>query len=378
MENAIWNGKIYTASEISNSYELEKEIRKASGRKELLCPDPDCPNPILRYCHGEVKCAFFAHLDTCACDYSQFDKENSSVMRDVKQTLYNNFIDRGFDVKLEVKVLARHYTHLLFTLPNNKRIAVELGNHRTTANRIDYLTTQYANLGIETKWIVISDNNTPVKENETYFIKRYLLNENKRKDILIIDNNGIEVTQYVVDPNKYLFRGNVQVSENYPEIYSETSTLSNLVFENDELTISGFYKRYESWLAKKKRAFNKRLEELEEQFKENEKRRIEFAKRLQKIRSNPVAQPIKNQSNSPLAAEAKVSTPKTTGMSYEARRESILHKMNQQEHIVKDSMGERWIKCEKCGAIETTQHFGIYGGQNRATLGICNKCDKKD
>ena len=112
--------------------------------------------------------------------------------------------------------------------------------------------------------------------------------------------------------------------------------------------------------------------------KENEKRRIEFAKRLQKIRSNPVAQPIKNESNSPVVSVPKVSTPKTTGMSYEARRESILHKMNQQEHIVKDSMGERWVKCEKCGAIETTQHFGIYGGQNRATLGICNKCDKKD
>ena len=36
MENAKWNGKFYTATEIAESYELEKIIRKASGRKELV------------------------------------------------------------------------------------------------------------------------------------------------------------------------------------------------------------------------------------------------------------------------------------------------------------------------------------------------------
>ena len=60
MENAIWLGRRYTAAEIAESYELEKSIRKASGRKELRCPDPDCSSPVLRYCHGEIKCAFFA------------------------------------------------------------------------------------------------------------------------------------------------------------------------------------------------------------------------------------------------------------------------------------------------------------------------------
>ena len=87
MENALWNGKLYTAAEIAESYELEKSVRKASGRKELRCPDADCPSPVLRYCHGEIKSAFFAHLDNCTCDYAEFDKENTQLMRKVKRTI---------------------------------------------------------------------------------------------------------------------------------------------------------------------------------------------------------------------------------------------------------------------------------------------------
>ena len=42
MENARWNRELYKATEIAESYELEKNIRKASGRKELRCVDQDC------------------------------------------------------------------------------------------------------------------------------------------------------------------------------------------------------------------------------------------------------------------------------------------------------------------------------------------------
>lgn len=55
MENCLWNGKALIATEVAQIYELEKEIRKASGRKEICCPDPECQHPILRYCHGEKK-----------------------------------------------------------------------------------------------------------------------------------------------------------------------------------------------------------------------------------------------------------------------------------------------------------------------------------
>ena len=36
MENALWNEKLITAAKISSDYYLEKQIRMASGRKELF------------------------------------------------------------------------------------------------------------------------------------------------------------------------------------------------------------------------------------------------------------------------------------------------------------------------------------------------------
>ena len=54
MENALWNGKVILASEIAKDYLLEKEIRKASGRKEIFCPDPECHNNILTKNHGKI------------------------------------------------------------------------------------------------------------------------------------------------------------------------------------------------------------------------------------------------------------------------------------------------------------------------------------
>lgn len=378
MENAIWNGKVYIASEIAASYELEKNIRKASGRKELLCPDPDCPSPVLRYCHGEIKCAFFAHLDNCTCDYAEFDRENTQLMRQVKRTLYDSFISRGFDVQMEVKLLPRHYTHLLFTLPGERKIAVELGTQRTTANRIDYLSEQYAGIGIETKWIVMSDAHTPVKEKDTYFMKRYLLNESKRKDILILNWDGTEITQYIVDPNEYSYKGCRILLENYPEIYSESGTLQDLTFDAGELTIAHFHERYHAWLIEKENAFKERIAQIEREDKQKEKRmqalraQFERLERERKARDAASHRGFYAQDSRVASARATETAP----MTYEARRESILPLMEHQTELALDATGARWLRCEKCGAVETVDFFQEYGGPNRVR-GICYKCYKR-
>ena len=377
MENALWNGQLYTATDIAESYELEKSIRKASGRKELRCPDADCPSPVLRYCHGEIKSAFFAHLDNCTCDYAEFDKENTQLMRKVKRTIYDSFVAQGYDVQLEVKLLPRHYTHLLFTMPTGKKIAVELGTQRTTANRIDYLSEQYERIGVDVKWIVISNSQTPVKENETFFIKRYLLNESKRKDILVLNWDGTEITQYIVDPNKYLYRGNSIYSENYPEIYSETAGLELLAFEEDELTIRCFHSRYNEWLIRKRAAFDKKLTQMAEEAALREKRMRERQEEYERQERERTA---RARTMPPIIASRPSTTysrPSAPSMSYEARRESILPRMNQQTEQVRDATGARWIRCELCGSVETEDKFWSYGGANHVNLGTCYKCGKK-
>ena len=52
-------------------------------------------------------------------------------------------------------------------------------------------------------------------------------------------------------------------------------------------------------------------------------------------------------------------------------------KMNQQTEIVRDEKGVRWVRCEKCGKIDTEEHFPFLGGQNKATLGTCRECINK-
>lgn len=164
MENALWNGQLLIATDIAKDYLLEKEIRKASGRKELHCPDPECQHPILRYCHGEIKDAFFAHLNNEQCDYAVFDKENTQIMRTVRRNIYENFKNKGYNVCPEVKILAHHYTHLLFDMADGSKIAVEIGTQRLSANRIDSLTDEYRKVGIPVKWIVLGNTDTGTRE----------------------------------------------------------------------------------------------------------------------------------------------------------------------------------------------------------------------
>lgn len=49
----------------------------------------------------------------------------------------------------------------------------------------------------------------------------------------------------------------------------------------------------------------------------------------------------------------------------------------QQEMPIRDSKGERWVKCEICGKILPSDKFVVYGGMNRVNLGTCEDCSKK-
>ncbi|MDT3698849.1 MAG: competence protein CoiA family protein [Thermincola sp.] len=298
MENALWNGHLLIASELADDYTLEKEIRKASGRKELRCPDPLCQHPVLRYCHGEIKDAFFAHLNNEHCDYANFDKDNTQVMRTIRRVIYEHFKNKGYQVRLEVKLLDHQYTHLLFDMADGSRVAVEIGTQRLTANRIDSLTDAYRKKNIAVKWIVLGNPNTPVREKQTFFIKRYLLNESTNKDLLVVNHDGSEVAQYKADPNKYEYNGRNFSSVEYPDTYMEYATLSDLTFEENELSFAGFHERYQKWLVKKQAAFNEKVRLLEEERKRmeeiqrqaQEKNRLFWEEQQERIRRSKLNQ----------------------------------------------------------------------------------------
>lgn len=358
MENALWNGQPLIASEIAKEYFSEKEIRKASGNKELRCPDSDCQHPVLRYCHGEIKDAYFAHLNNTCCDYAEFDKCNIQIVRTIKRIIYNHFKENGYQVQLEVKVIDHHYTHLLFETTDGGKIAVEIGTRQLSANRLNNLTTEYKNNDIDVKWIVICDTESFVRENQTYFIKRYLLNESVNKDLIVINRDGSKIAQYKSDSKIYEYNGRKIESTNYPATYSEYATLASLTFEGNELSIEGFNQRYNEWLTKKQNAYDKKIAQLEERRKFLEQAHIQ---------SQQNSNIYKNKDQDDKISSIKV-------LSYEKRKCEILSSLEQVQTPVRDSSGVRWLKCEICGSVNTEDYFNDYGGLGRATRGVCNDC----
>ena len=83
--------------------------------------------------------------------------------------------------------------------------------------------------------------------------------------MLVISRDGSEIAQYKSDLNRYEYNGKFFESENYENTYRECSPLASLTFEDNELSLKGFIQRYNTWLNKKQKAFDKKIAKLEEE-----------------------------------------------------------------------------------------------------------------
>jgi len=264
MENAIWNGEIYIASEVSKVYVSEKEIRRASKKNQLRCPDPDCLNPILVYRHGKIKKAHFAHKIECECEYLDFDHAYTNSTRAVKDRLYRVLKEKGFDVLSEVKALPHHFTHLLVSLSDNEKFAIEIGTKKTGIGTIDFLTREYNNRNIAFQYLIVDEDILPNKDNETFFLNRYALHESRNNDAIIIDWNANRVIQYTIDSKRYRYNGvSIQMPRSLGEYYYEKTTFDRLTIENGSVCIEGFGQRYREWLEKKEAYFQQQSKKIE-------------------------------------------------------------------------------------------------------------------
>ncbi len=382
MEFALWNGKRISASEVSENNKFEREVRKVS-HIELMCPDPDCANPLLKYCHGDKKDAYFAHICNEHCDYGDYDRDTTSQIKLVCKRLYTHLASLGYNVQMEVKVLEHHYTHILITTNNNERIAIELGNQRTSEKRIEKITQEYKNAGISVQWIVVDNLDIPEGEDRVYCLKRYVLNESTNNDLIIIEPETYRVGQYKIDEKRYWAAGKEIYSENYPKTYIVESTLDNIVIENNELTLPEFIASYNTWYEKKNRQFLKRKEQLEKEATEERKRQTE---RLEEIREKQKEERAKRGQTftytpyKPVTPAPVFQPPEPEvkpQLTYEERKTEIIDKINQTKNVVLDSTGVKWIKCEICGKVDEASEFVMYGGANRRTLGLCADCSRK-
>ena len=285
LEKAVWNGKLFLASDVAENFQLENEIRKASGHKELKCPDPNCGNPIVRYCHGDKKDAYFAHLNNECCDYARYDKDTLPIIKTIKTKLFHSLQHKGFHIDIDVKILAHHYTPLIIETENAEKIAIEFGTKQTSANTTSFLSEQYAKAGVLLRWIVVDDHLTPWNESAVCHIKRFVLNTSKNRDLIIISKDGERVKQSIEDQNRYEYGGREIRSSNYPAFFPKEATLDDITLEDNELTTTDFYKSFEMWLLKKRRKFEERVLELqeEERLAEEQKQKHQEQMRLAEL-----------------------------------------------------------------------------------------------
>ena len=267
METALWNGRLYTISEIADDYELENRIRAA--KKELRCPDPNCASPILRYCHGDQR-NYFAHLHNCECNYKRYEKDLTPLIRKVKPIVYDVLRAKGFNIKIDARITATEYAHLLIELFDEKRLAIEFATPQITQKRVRKIIDKYNRSNIDLRWIVVSNFQTPLFENDTCFIKRHLLNESINHDVIILDEDGVEVVQYKED--RACSRLNSE-----KDIYREYAKVSSLTLEDMAVTVGGFKERYDKWW-KERHAPPPPVISVKEVLKENEKEEISKSK----------------------------------------------------------------------------------------------------
>lgn len=357
MENAIWNGRTLVACEVAENYEEEKEVRKASYSGELRCPDEGCLSPILKYCHGEIREPYFAHRDNAECDYVLFEK-NAGVFHGLRVLLYEHFKACDYPVRMEIKVLPHHYSHLYFEWEDGTKTAIEIGTKATNVNDVEKLQEEYDRAGIQVIWLVADQPGKVITEDHTYFMKRFCLNESEKKDLIVVGYDGKQVTHYREDPNSYLVDGQEMISENYPKLFSYEAYVSDLYFEDGVLTTRGFEDEYNAFIEEKQLAFAVYKEQVEEE-KEYLRKQYETLCKDREIR------------------DSRVHVREAAGEDYQSRKDSILQYMNQQEQPVLDVSGERWIRCEFCGEVKEVSEFVSFGGRGRVNLGRCQGCKER-
>ena len=287
MEHAIWKKEELTAFEVAEDYFYEKKIREASYRGELRCPDPECRNPILKYCHGEIREPYFAHRDMTECDYLEYEK-SSGMFREIRRKLYEHFAGLDYPVAIEVKVLAHHYTPLLFIWEDGRKTALELGTKSTNVREIEALRREYKEKGFEVAWLVVDEPARSVAEDHTYFMKRFCLHEASGNSLIVLGYDGNRVTQYKEDPNRYFENERELVFYEYPHMFVKEAHRSELCFEEGRLTTRGFEEQFAAYVESRRRhalgIFEEKMQEEDEEEERRAAERRAYFQRMEELR----------------------------------------------------------------------------------------------
>ena len=77
------------------------------------------------------------------------------------------------------------------------------------------------------------------------------------------------------------------------------------------------------------------------------------------------------------AAAVQAALEKAFADRYKQGYAQVKNQSFQNEAVVEDSFGIRWLQCERCGEIKCKDDFSLIGRRNRPSVGICAECARK-
>lgn len=256
---ALWNGELLNADDISQTEETETKIRIASTHKELRCKDPNCTAPVVCYKHGAKRGAHFSHINKGNCDYADFDKNDTSAVREARGLLFQHFKGLGYDIQREQKLPnSKRYCHLNFRI-GGSNIVLQIAQSTTSATDIKTMTEGCEKSGYELVWIVLGNSDDIQYEKDNYHAMRYTFNHSAQNDLLILDIDKGKISQTRWDDNKnYSYKGRLmyQYGGQDVHLFREVKDIDRLRVINGNLTLDGFDKRYDEWTKAKNNAFD--------------------------------------------------------------------------------------------------------------------------
>lgn len=119
----------------------------------------------------------------------------------------------------------------------------------------------------------------------------------------------------------------------------------------------------------------KRAEEAKKRFEEQARIQSELLKQRAIERQQLQQELEKRQAEEKVRREAQAQRKKDE--KYALGLSDVRELFTQQKSIIRDRFGNRWVKCEVCGAIKQDIEFSSYGGMNHINLGTCRECSRK-
>ncbi len=342
MENGMWNNNELHAFDIAKDYELEKKVRQASKNRELLCMDKNCSNRILKFCNGEIRGAYFAHRENSDCSYDRYERSHGKKYEYVRHSLYNELKRKGYNVSMEQPIGKRHYAQIVIINEDGSKEGIEFASVRISISDIERIEDIYKENATGLIWVLVDKPYMSIDGINSYFIKKYCLNDTPDKTLTIIDKSGECVTQFRKGPTS---------------IYRENRLVAELVMENQRLVIRNFNERFASNA-------------------DNERYLLRHEKEIACERINNILK------NGIVVSNVKTKTKEDVMTELTPEDKIILENeiegtIDDQLEKTIDSKGRRWLRCFECGEISLEENFVSSGGKGEFGIGICRKCSRK-